>query len=190
MSTTTTRPGCRRRAMSKIFFGVLFLVATLTTAVWSQTSGGPVHYTIPLTGNEQTSLGYPCTVSCYVVSSDIATFVLTGHTIGPSITGTVTLQSGTTATLANLNCGTEVVFTNASAVTVTIPATLPIGCNIAILQAGASKVSVNGSAVAAATLESAHSYTGTSAQWAIIGVNIEANSGGSAAIAVLTGDGA
>ncbi len=107
-----------------------------------------------------------------------------------TVLGTVTTQSGTTYTLANADCGTEVTFTNASAVTVTIPATLPVGCNIAILQAAAGQVSVNGSAVAAATLHSAHSYTKTSAQWAIIGVNIEANSGGSSAIAILTGDGA
>jgi hypothetical protein len=103
---------------------------------------------------------------------------------------TVTTQSGTTYTLAATDCGTQIDFTNAGAVTVTIPQTLPVGCNVAVLQAGATKVSVNGSAVTAATLHSAHSYTGTSGQWAIIGVNIEANAGGSAAIAILTGDGA
>lgn len=106
------------------------------------------------------------------------------------VLGTVTTQSGATYTIASTDCGTEVTFSNASAVTVTIPATLPVGCNIAVLQLGAGKVSVNGSAVAAATLHSAHSYTGTSAQYAIIGVNIEANAGGSSAIAILTGDGA
>jgi len=106
------------------------------------------------------------------------------------VIGTVTPQSGTTYTFAATDCGTEVVFSNGSAVTATIPATLPAGCNIAILQAGAGKVSVNGSAVTPATLHSAHSYTGTYAQWSIIGINIETNSGGSSAIAVLTGDGA
>lgn len=114
---------------------------------------------------------------------------VTGQVTFTSVLGTVTTQSGTTYTFASTDCGTEVTFTNSGAVTATIPATLPVGCNISVLQAGASKVSVNGSAVAAATLHSAHSYTGTSAQWAIIGVNIEANSGGSSAIAILTGDG-
>jgi hypothetical protein len=87
------------------------------------------------------------------------------------------------------DCGTFIKFTDASAVTVTIPATLAVGCQVAIEQGGAGKVSVNGSAVTAATLHSAHSYTGTSAQYAVIGVTIDANSGGSSAIAVLTGDG-
>lgn len=107
-----------------------------------------------------------------------------------SVLGTVTSQSGTTYTFAASDCGTEVTFTNGSAVTATIPQTLPVGCNIAVLQAGAGQVSVNGSAVAAATLHSAHSYTKTFGQWAIIGINIEANAGGSSAIAILTGDGA
>jgi hypothetical protein len=105
------------------------------------------------------------------------------------VLGTVTTQSGTTYTFAASDCGTEVTFSNSGAVTATIPQTLPAGCNIAVAQLGAGKVSVNGSAVAAATLHSAHSYTGTYAQYAVIGINIEANSGGSSAIALLTGDG-
>lgn len=105
------------------------------------------------------------------------------------VLGTVTTQSGTTYTFASTDCGTEVIFSSNSAVTATIPATLPAGCNIAVAQLGTAKVSVNGSAVTPATLHSAHSYTGTSAQYAVIGINIEANSGGSSAIALLTGDG-
>lgn len=105
------------------------------------------------------------------------------------VLGTVTTQSGATYTFAATDCGTEVTFSDSSAITATIPETLPAGCNIAVAQIGTAKVSVNGSAVAAATLHSAHSYTGTSAQYAVIGINIEANSGGSAAIALLTGDG-
>ncbi len=105
------------------------------------------------------------------------------------VIGGVTTQSGTTYTFAATDCGTEVDFTSSSAVTATIPATLTLGCNIAVLQAGTAKVSVNGSAVTPATLHSAHSYTGTFAQWAIVGINIEANAGGSSAVAVLTGDG-
>ena len=110
------------------------------------------------------------------------------QTFGETL-GTVTTQSGATYTFAATDCGTEVTFSDSSAITATIPATLPIGCNIAVAQIGTAKVSVNGSAVTPATLHSAHSYTGTSAQWAIVGINIEANSGGSSAIAILTGDG-
>lgn len=102
-----------------------------------------------------------------------------------TVDGTVTTQSGTTYTLTAADCGTMVRFTNASAVTVTIPQGLAVGCNIAIEQAGAGQVAVNGSAVTPATLHSAHSYTKTSAQWAIIGISIESTN-----VAILTGDGA
>lgn len=106
-----------------------------------------------------------------------------------SVVGAAGTQSGTTYTLASTDCGTNLSFSNSGAVTVTIPATLPSGCNLEIVQTGAGKVSVNGSAVSAATLYSAHSFTGTSAQYAAIGINIISNVGGGSAVAILTGDG-
>ena len=103
-----------------------------------------------------------------------------------SVFGSVSTQSGTTYTLAAADCGTEIAFTNAAAVTVTIPAALTTGCNIAILQTtSAGQVTVTGTAVSAATLHSAHSYTKTSGQWAVIGINIYTTG-----VAILTGDGA
>lgn len=103
-----------------------------------------------------------------------------------SVFGTVTTQSGTTYTLVSTDCGTEIAFTNAAAVTVTIPAALTTGCNIAILQTtSAGQVTVTGTAVSAATLHSGHSYTKTFGQWAVIGINIYTTG-----VAILTGDGA
>ena len=66
---------------------------------------------------------------------------------------------------------------------------MPAGCNVAILQAGTGQVAMTGTAVSAATLNSAHGYTQTSGIWAIIGINIYSNATGKSAIAVLTGDG-
>jgi hypothetical protein len=102
-----------------------------------------------------------------------------------AVVGKVTNQTGTAYTLALNDCGTELSFTNASLVTVTIPATLFAGCNIAIYQAGAGQVSMTGSAVTPATRISAHSYSKTFGQGAIIGINIPA-----VGTAVITGDGA
>lgn len=113
----------------------------------------------------------------------------TGSGGGGSTIIAVTTQSGTTYTLASSDCGSLINFTNASAVTVTIPATLPLGCNIAFLQAGAGKVSVNGSAVTPATLQVyGGTATGSAGQWATIGISIQSNVGGSAAVAVLQGN--
>ena len=115
-----------------------------------------------------------------------STNVYTGTNTFDTVYGTVTSQSGTTYTLAAADCGTEIAFTNASAITVTIPAALTTGCNIAILQTtSAGQVTVTGTAVSAATLHSAHSYTKTYGQWSIIGINIYTTG-----VAILTGDGA
>lgn len=124
---------------------------------------------------------------------DVGTLNVTNNqalvrTFNPTIQ--ITTQSSTPYTLAESDCGTKILFTDASAVTVTIPATLNAGCQVSIEQNGAGAVSVNGSAVTPATLHSAHSYTKTSGQYAVIGITIDTNSGGSSAVAILTGDGA
>jgi hypothetical protein len=118
-----------------------------------------------------------------VTGLQLRTYIAAGSATIP-----ITTQSGTTYTLQASDCGSWINFTSNSAVTVTIPATLSLGCSVAMLQAGTAKVSVNGSAVAAATLQTyGGSATGTSGQWAAIGITIEANVGGSAAVAVLQG---
>ena len=108
-----------------------------------------------------------------------------GTLSGTTCTLTSTGNAGCSAITNGVgDCGTFIKFTSATAVTVTIPTGLAVGCQIAIEQGGAGKVSVNGSAVTAATLHGAHSYTGTSAQYAVIGVTMDASG-----VAVLTGDG-
>jgi hypothetical protein len=90
------------------------------------------------------------------------------QTFGPvygSIGNSGAVISGTTYTFAAADCGKTVVFTSGSAVTATIPASIVPAttmCAMAVLQAGAGKVSVNGSAVTPATLISDSSFTGTS----------------------------
>lgn len=104
------------------------------------------------------------------------------------VIGTVSTQSGTTYTLAATDCGTTVLFTNGSAITVTTLNSLPVGCSIAIEQGGAGQITIaNGSG---ATSHSAHSYTKTFGQYAILGLFVDTNSGGSAADIIITGDGA
>jgi hypothetical protein len=116
----------------------------------------------------------------------------TGTQTFTSVKGTANTQSGTTYTLAATDCGKTVVFTSATAVTVTIPSSIvpAVGttCSIAILQSAAGQVAVNGTAVTAATLVSAHSYTKTFGVNAMIGLTLTTI--GATATAVLSGDGA
>jgi hypothetical protein len=169
-------------------------VAAWATAMNGLPSGGAVSGTDTIAVC-QTATGCSSTTPLKrVPMSSVATFAigtLPGTTI-PYVDGTSSTQSGTTYSFAATDCGTEVIFTNNSAVTATIPASIAPAagttCNIAVLQDGTAKVSVNGAAVTAATLVSAHSYTGTGgAAGSIISLNVTTI--GSTATAILTGDG-
>lgn len=105
-----------------------------------------------------------------------------------TVLGTVATQTGTTYTLQASDCGKTVRFTNGSAITVTTLNSLSAGCAIALLQAGAGQITV--AAGAGATQLSAHAYTKTFGQGAILGLFVDVNSGGSAANFIITGDGA
>ena len=109
-----------------------------------------------------------------------------------AVNGGDDVQSGTTYTFVAADCGKTVVFTSNSAITATIPASIVpasgTGCQINVLQAGTAKVSVNGTAVSAATLISARSYTGTSStQGSMITLHLTTVS--AATNAYLAGDG-
>lgn len=105
-----------------------------------------------------------------------------------AVIGTVTTQSGTTYTLAATDCGTVIRFTNGSAVAVTAPDSMPVGCSIAIIQRGAGAVTVTASG--GATVENRQGFTKTAGQKAMIGLTVDSNSGGSSAVYLLSGDGA
>lgn len=109
-----------------------------------------------------------------------------------AVQGGVNVQAGTTYTTAATDCGKTLLFTSGSAVTVTIAASIApasgTACVIAVIQGGASKVSVNGSAVSAASLVSANAYTGTSGTAGAI-IDLVITTVSATATAYLTGTG-
>ncbi|MDN5836688.1 MAG: hypothetical protein L0H12_04970, partial [Nitrosospira sp.] len=109
------------------------------------------------------------------------------QTFGPVI-GSVSTQSGTTYTLAANDCGTTIVFSSNSPVTLTTFNSLPIGCAIAVEQGGDGQVTV--APGAGTSQHSPHSFTKTYGRYAILGLFIDANEGGTAADIIITGDGA
>ena len=127
------------------------------------------------------------------VSGHVLPFLDGGNTwsgtqaFGP-VVGAVSTQSGTTYTLAATDCGTTILFTNASPSTVTTLNSLPSGCAIAIEQTGAGTVTIT--AGTGATQHSAHNFTHTYGQYAVLGLFVDVNSGGSAANFIISGDGA
>ncbi|HEX3651865.1 MAG TPA: hypothetical protein VHU18_03480 [Rhizomicrobium sp.] len=105
-----------------------------------------------------------------------------------SAIGTVSTQSGVSYTLAASDCGTTILFTNNSAITLTTLNSLPPGCSIGIEQAGNGQVTVL--AGTSATQHSAHGYTKTFGLYALLGLFVDINPGGAAADFIITGDGA
>jgi hypothetical protein len=116
----------------------------------------------------------------------------TGTETFAAVNGGVNVQSGTTYTTVATDCGKTLLFTNASAITVTIAASIVpasgTACVIGVIEGGASKVSVNGSAVTAASLVSASSYTGTSGTAGSV-IDLILTTVSSTATAYLTGQG-
>ena len=117
------------------------------------------------------------------------TTTINGVTWGTSNLITYNVQIGTTYTLASTDCGGTVVVTNGSAITVTLPNSLSVGCVIVVEQGGAGQITF--SAASGAALRSAHSYTKTfNAAGAQVSLSVYQNSGGSSAQYTLEGDGA
>ena len=99
----------------------------------------------------------------------------------PINVGTVNTQSGTAYTLSAVDNGRVLDFTSTTAVSLTVPSTLPVGFQVSITQAGAGQVTfVAGTGM---TINNRYSATKTSGQWAKAGLEVRA-SGSS----VLSGD--
>jgi hypothetical protein len=107
---------------------------------------------------------------------------------GAQLYASTNVQSGATYTLVATDCGHAISFTSATAVTLTTLNSLPVGCAIAVIQSAAGQVTVGNGA--GATMSSVNTYTKTKAQYAIIGLTVDANVGGTAAHFILSGDGA
>ena len=99
---------------------------------------------------------------------------------------TQTTVSGTTVTLNGAADGTVQRTTNGSAVTATLDATAPVGTQLAVCQVGAGQVTF--AAGSGATLHNRQGHTKTAGQWATVSLYVDSNSGGSAAVWVLSGD--
>lgn len=152
-----------------------FLAGTVGSGL--QQVGGTLSSTVTSTANTFSATQTFATIGGYL--ANVATNATTACTLGTTSGGCSGFTSG--------DCGTEVIFNNASAVVVTLPNTLPVGCQVAIKQYGTGRVSLT--AGAGATLQSPHSFTGTYARYSTIGISIDQNAGGTAAIGTFTGDG-
>lgn len=96
-------------------------------------------------------------------------------------------DSSTTRTLsATVDMLSTITFSNAGTITVTLPNNLPKGFVCTMVQSGTGQIQL--SAASGATLNNRQGYTASAGQYAVITVEVVANSGGSSAIYYLSGD--
>ena len=100
--------------------------------------------------------------------------------------GNTNTQTGTTYTLDAADTGKIVELSNASAIALTLPATAAVGFACTLVQAGAGQVSFASSG--SGVVRNRQSHAKLAGQWAMASVYVRANSGGSAAEWVISGD--
>lgn len=94
--------------------------------------------------------------------------------------------SGTSYTLDQGDSGKMLIFTNESAVTVTMPNSITAGFNCLLVQQGAGAVGV--SAASGAVLRNRQSHDGLAGQYATAALIVSANADGASAVYYLSGD--
>jgi hypothetical protein len=118
--------------------------------------------------------------------------VKTPVTVDPStgaiagFAATLNNQSGAAYILASSDAGKTVMLNNASAITVTLPDSLPAGFTCECIQLGAGQVTF--APAAGATLNNRQSQTKIAGQHGAARLAVTANSGGTTAIYNLAGD--
>lgn len=105
-----------------------------------------------------------------------------GNNLFPATIKTV---SAGTYTVLSADTGLVLEFTNAGGCTVTLPNSLSVGFNCAIVQAGTGQVTLTTGS--GGTLRQADSYTKTAKQWAELTLRVRSNSGGTSAEYVASG---
>ena len=104
------------------------------------------------------------------------------------LTNAVATKTGATYTLAAADNGGNLIFNNATAVTLTLPNNLPINFNCAVIQGGAGQVTF--SPASGATLRNSLANNKTAGQYSACALHIISNAGGAAAEYILYGDSA
>lgn len=100
--------------------------------------------------------------------------------------GKINLQTSTAYTLAASDGGCVVECNNSSAITLTLPNSLPKGFTCTVVQKGTGKITC--AAASGATLHHRQGHVKTAGRYAACSLYVTENSGGSSAVYVLAGD--
>lgn len=165
----------------------------ITTALGTPTSGALTNCTgLPVAGGGTGAATF--TANAVLVGNTTSAIQASPMTVDSSTgaiagyAGTINAQTGTTYTLLTSDAGKIVEINNASAITLTLPNSLPIGFCCTVTQTGAGQITL--SAASGAALHNRSSFTKTAGQYAELSLYVTTNSGGSSAVYIMGGDGA
>jgi hypothetical protein len=130
-----------------------------------------------------------------VSSTNVGLLTATQTWTGTQMFNTVLLSQNNQTTggvnypLVAADCGKAIYFTSATAATLTLLNTAGVGCTLSVEQGGAGQITVAPGG-AGATFNNADNFTKTFGQYAVIGLQVDTNSGGNSAHYIFTGRGA
>ena len=148
-----------------------------------------------VSGALTSAVGMVADASGNLISSTNAALLNTAQTWTGAQTFNTVLMSqnnqttvGVNYSLAATDCGKAIYFTSSTAATLTLLNTAFVGCTFSVEQGGAGQVTIS-QGVAGATFNSVDNFTKTFGQYAVVGLLVDANSGGNSAHYIMTGRG-
>lgn len=160
--------------------GDLYIVGPSPTGAWAGQAGNLAYYDqiwkfiTPLEG-----------MTLWINDEDVP-YIYTGSSWLSQAIHVYATLTGTAHTLDSSYVDKTIIFTNASAIVLTIPNSLYIGFKCRVIQYGAGQVTFT--PASGATRRNRSSFTKTAGQYAVASLEVVTNSGGSAAEYILSGD--
>ena len=162
--------------------GDVYIVAASPTGAWAGQAGNITFY------DQTWKFITPREGMTLWVNDEDTVYIYDGATWQSQAVVVYATLSGTAHTLDGSYVGKTIYFTNAAAITCTLPNSLYIGFQCRVIQAGAGQVTF--STASGATRRNRSSHTKTAGQYALCNLEVISNAGGAAAEYLLSGDGA
>ncbi len=162
--------------------GDVYIVGTSPTGAWAGQAGNITFY------DQSWKFITPREGMTLWVNDEDVQYIYDGAAWQSQKIAVYATLTGTAHTLDSSYVGKTVTFTNASAITCTLPNSLYVGFQCRVIQAGAGQVTF--SPASGAFRRNRSSFTKTAGQYALCNLEVISNSGGAAAEYLLSGDGA
>lgn len=160
--------------------GDVYIVGSSPTGAWAGQAGNITYF------DQTWKFITPREGMTLWVNDEDVIYSYTGSSWFSSAVVNFSTQSGTTYTLDGSELRKTLMFTNAGAITLTLPNSLYTSFNFRVIQAGTGQITFT--PASGAFRRNRQSHTKTAGQYAVCDVQIIANAGGSAAEYLLSGD--